>query len=114
MIPAIVVSATAVACLLAIEWSGSTDWAGSKLVRAVAKMSAASAFLAMALACGALESTYGRLLIVALVSCWIGDACLLSSGRSRIFLAGIGAFLVGHLVFNVLKNSYVPAHHDAF
>ena len=95
MIPAIVVCVSAVACLLAAEW------AGSKFAKAAAKMSAASAFLAMALACGALESTYGQFLFAGLVLCWIGDACLLSSGRSTGFLVGIAAFLLGHLVYAI-------------
>ena len=64
-------------------------------------MSAATAFIAMALACGALESSYGHLLLAGLLACWIGDACLLSSGRSTGFMAGIGAFLLGHLAYAV-------------
>jgi uncharacterized membrane protein YhhN len=92
---AIIVCASAVACLLVAEW------AEARFVKAAAKMSAASAFLAMALARGALESTYGQLLLAGLVLCWIGDACLLSSGRSTGFLAGIAAFLLGHLVYAI-------------
>lgn len=95
MVAAIVVSVSAVACLLVAEWSG------AKLVKVAAKMSAASAFLAMALACGALEWRYGQLLFAGLVLCWIGDACLLSSGRSKGFLAGIAAFLLGHVVYAI-------------
>lgn len=95
MIPAIIVCASAVACLLAAEW------ADAKFAKAAAKMSAASAFLAMALACGALESTYGQILFAGLVLCWIGDACLLSSGRSTGFLTGIVAFLLGHLAYAI-------------
>jgi uncharacterized membrane protein YhhN len=95
MIPSIVVCVSAVACLLVAEW------ADSKIVKIAAKMSAATAFLAMALACGALESTYGQILLGGLVLCWIGDACLLSPGQSTGFLAGIGAFLFGHLVYAI-------------
>ncbi len=95
MIPSIVVCASAVACLLVAEW------ADSRIAKIAAKMSAASAFLAMALACGALESSYGEILLGGLVLCWIGDACLLSPGQSTGFLAGIGAFLLGHIVYAI-------------
>ena len=93
MFAAIVVCASAIVCLLIAEW------AKSKVAMAAAKMSAASAFLAMALASGALESTYGQILLTGLALCWIGDACLLSAGRSTAFLVGIGAFLLGHLAY---------------
>jgi uncharacterized membrane protein YhhN len=95
MIASIVVCATAVACLLVAEW------AGSRIAKIAAKMSAATAFLAMALASGAMESTYGQILLVGLALCWIGDACLLSPGQSIGFLAGIGAFLLGHVVYAI-------------
>ena len=95
MIPSIVVCASAVACLLVAEW------ADSRIAKIAAQMSAASAFIAMALASGALESSYGEILLAGLALCWIGDACLLSSGQSTGFLAGIGAFLLGHLVYAI-------------
>jgi uncharacterized membrane protein YhhN len=95
MIPSIVVCVSAVACLLVAEW------AESKIAKIAAKLSAATAFLAMALACGALESIYGQILLGGLILCWIGDACLLSPGQSTGFLAGIGAFLLGHLVYAI-------------
>ena len=92
MTAAIVVATSAVLCLLI------TEWADARIARGAAKMSAATAFLAMALASGALESGYGQILLAGLVLCWIGDACLLSSGRSRCLLVGIAVFLLGHLV----------------
>ncbi len=95
MISPIVVCISAVACLLVAEW------ADAKLARAAAKMSAASAFLGMALVCGALESSYGQILLSGLVLCWIGDACLLSPGQSTGFRIGIAAFLLGHLAYAI-------------
>jgi uncharacterized membrane protein YhhN len=95
MIPSIVVCVSAVACLLVAEW------ADSGIAKAAAKMSAASAFIAMALACGALESTFGQILLGGLALCWIGDACLLSPGQSTGFMVGIGAFLVAHLSYAI-------------
>ncbi len=95
MIPSIVVCVSAVVCLLVAEW------ADSEIAKAAAKMSAASAFIAMALACGALGSSFGQILLGGLVLCWIGDACLLSPGQSTGFLVGIGAFLVAHLAYAI-------------
>ncbi|MFP6655722.1 MAG: lysoplasmalogenase [Myxococcota bacterium] len=93
MMAAMIVCITAVVCLLV------AGWADSRIAKVAAKMSAASAFLAMALAAGALESSYGQFMLAGLVCCWIGDACLLSSGRSTGFRLGIVAFLIGHLVY---------------
>jgi len=95
MLASLVVSISAVVCLLVAEW------ADSKLARGAAKMSAASAFVAMALACGALDSTFGQIMLAGFVLCWIGDACLLSSGHSTGFLLGIAAFLLGHVAYAV-------------
>ncbi len=93
MISAIIVCVTAVAALLAAEW------AESNIAKAASKMAAASAFIAMALAAGALQTDYGRILLAGLALCWLGDACLLSRGRSTGFLLGIAAFLLGHLFY---------------
>jgi len=95
MIAAIAVCASAVTVLLLAERSA------ARSVIASAKMVAASAFIAMALVCGALESTYGEILLAALALSWVGDACLLSSGRSTGFLVGIAAFLLAHLAYAI-------------
>jgi uncharacterized membrane protein YhhN len=92
MILALVMIAS-VAGLLAAEQ------AGSRIAIAVAKMTAASTFVAMALASGATTSTYGQILLGGLLLCWLGDALLLSPGRSAAFQLGIGAFLLGHLAY---------------
>jgi uncharacterized membrane protein YhhN len=95
MLASFVVCVSAVVCLLVAEW------ADARLPRMAAKMSAASAFVAMALACGALDSTFGQIMLTGFVFCWIGDACLLSSGHSTGFLLGIGAFLLGHVAYAI-------------
>ena len=61
--------------------------------RAVAKIAASSAFVAQGIACGA-----GPALLAALVLSWVGDVCLLGRER-RVFLAGLGAFLLAHVAF---------------
>lgn len=65
----------------------------------ICKPLAATAFLGAALQHGALGSTYGRLVLGALVLCWLGDVLLIPEKRPELFLAGIGSFLAGHVVF---------------
>jgi uncharacterized membrane protein YhhN len=64
----------------------------------VAKVIASSSFVGVALTCGALQSTYGRILLGGLCLCWFGDMFLISQSE-RIFLFGLVAFLLGHLCY---------------
>jgi uncharacterized membrane protein YhhN len=88
-----VVCALAVAGLLVAEWRGSRPgvW--------VAKPLASTAFIAAAFAWGALDSTYGRLVLLALALCWLGDVLLIPRERPAVFIAGITSFLLGHVAF---------------
>jgi uncharacterized membrane protein YhhN len=67
-------------------------------LRAAAKLTAATAFIGLAVANGANGSTDGLLILAGLMLCAAGDALLLSS-RSGLFLAGMGAFAAGHAFF---------------
>jgi len=53
---------------------------------------ASTSYLLIGLLAGGLGSWYGRLMVVALVFCWVGD--VVGPGN---FLAGVGAFLLAHL-----------------
>ncbi len=64
----------------------------------VCKPVASTLFVLAALGAGALHSGYGCAVLVALLLSWLGDVLLIPRDR-RIFLAGILAFLVGHLAF---------------
>ncbi len=64
----------------------------------IAKPVASSGFIAASLASGALASTYGRCVLVALSLCWLGDVLLIPRRRSA-FLAGLVSFGLGHLAF---------------
>lgn len=66
--------------------------------RALAKLGASTCFVLLAIVLGATATRYGQLVLAALVFGWVGDALLLS-GRSAAFLAGLGAFLVAHLMY---------------
>jgi len=61
---------------------------------------AAMAFIWLAWEMGALDSPYGRWLLAGLIACMAGDLLLMPEGE-RTFLAGLGAFLCGHLLFAV-------------
>ncbi len=65
----------------------------------LSKPLAAAAYIGAALAVGALASTYGRLILVALCFSWLGDVLLIPKERPKLFLAGIASFLLAHVVF---------------
>lgn len=92
MIP-VVFCALCVAGLLAAEWRGSRAGVWST------KPLAAAAFLAAAWSWGALDSTYGQIVLGALVLCAAGDVLLIPKERPTCFQLGILAFLLGHVGF---------------
>lgn len=90
----ILLTALAVPVLLLFEWLDVRPGA------AVAKMAASSGFVGVAVTAGAPQAgPFGWLMLAALALCWIGDACLIPRGARMAFLAGLGAFLAGHVVF---------------
>jgi uncharacterized membrane protein YhhN len=70
----------------------------ARLARAVCKLGASSAFVAFALSLGAAQTTYGVIVLVALLLSWVGDALLLSSAE-RVFFGGLVAFLLAHVAY---------------
>lgn len=64
------------------------------------KMLASTGFIAVALSVGALPTSYGRVVLVALVLSWIGDLLLTFASR-RAFLGGLVAFLLGHVAYSI-------------
>ena len=60
------------------------------------KPAAALTFLVAALAAGAQHSAFGRVLLGGLVLAAVGDVCLILKSK-RAFLAGLVAFLLGHV-----------------
>lgn len=59
---------------------------------------ASLSFLALTLRAGALESPYGRGILVAQTLCLVGDVLLIPHSKKTL-IVGMGAFLVGHVVF---------------
>ena len=74
------------------------EWRDDRRIVAVCKPLASAGFLGAALAAGALGSAYGRAVLAALVLSWIGDVLLIPR-HSGAFLAGLAAFLLGHVAF---------------
>lgn len=84
--------------LVCIFWVFVLVWAeyrGDARRRWIAKPAASVAFVAVALASGALDSAYGIWVLAALILCLAGDVLLIPSGQ-KWFLAGMGAFAAGH------------------
>jgi uncharacterized membrane protein YhhN len=76
------------------------EWREHVIGKAVTKLAASSGFLLVALNVGALELAWGRFVFGGLLLSFVGDACLL--GRSKpTFLAGLVAFLLGHVSYCV-------------
>lgn len=93
--------AFALLCLLACGGLVAAERTNHRAGIWVCKTTAASAYLAAAVAGGALESDYGRLVVAALCLCWLGDVLLIPERRPTCFLFGIGGFFLGHLAFAV-------------
>jgi uncharacterized membrane protein YhhN len=85
--------AVAVAGLLVAERRATQ--AGLWLTKPVAS----AAFIWLALASGALDSTYGRWLLAGLALCMLGDVLLIPRDRPGVFRAGVFAFLLGHVAY---------------
>lgn len=77
------------------------EWRGDSLAQGVLKPLCALGFLLIAIMCGALDSLYGLLILLALMLCAVGDVALLSRDKPKLFLLGMAAFGLGHLVFAV-------------
>ncbi len=84
--------AIAVAALLWAEWKSSQP--GIWFTKPVAS----TLFIVAALLAGALDSSYGRLILLGLVFSWLGDVFLIPKAQ-RFFVAGLGSFLLAHLAY---------------
>lgn len=88
------VIATGVACFALVELL----LADMLNAAAAAKLLASSGFILVAIFSGALQSRYGKVLLVGLALSFFGDAFLI--GESRLaFLSGLGAFLLAHIAY---------------
>ena len=90
----IVLCAVAVAGLLVAEYRDSRGglW--------LTKPLASAAFIWLGLVSNALDSGYGRLVLLALALCLLGDILLIPRDRPKVFRAGVFAFLLGHVAYS--------------
>lgn len=86
-------------CALAVVGLLAAERRRSQRGKWIAKPIASAAFVATALASGALHGTYGGLVLAGLVLCLIGDVLLIPVGAVKAFRAGVFAFLAGHVAF---------------
>jgi len=101
----VVVCVVAVAGLLAAEYRDSRGglW--------LTKPLASAAFIWLGLVSGGLASGYGRLVLVALALCLLGDILLIPRDRPKVFRFGVFAFLLGHVAYGAafLGRPLAPA-----
>ena len=77
-------------------------WAESKPSRLgvwLVKPIASTILVVTALLAGALDSSYGRLILLGLLFSWLGDVFLISK-RQLSFIAGLGSFLLAHVAYS--------------
>lgn len=91
----IVTFAATAACALQVAVLLAAERRGDERARRIAKLAAAVAFLAIAIAGGALGTRYGMWITAGLVFGALGDAALLGHGK-RIFALGMALFAAGH------------------
>lgn len=94
ILPPVLLSCIAVAALVLC------DFRDFRPGRYLFKPLAAAAFIWLALSLDATSTVYGTWLLAALVLCLLGDLFLMPDSE-RWFLAGLTAFLCGHLLFAV-------------
>ena len=64
----------------------------------ICKPLASTGFIALAVYCGALGTTYGNLVLVGLALSWFGDVFLISD-KTLYFRLGLVSFLLGHVAY---------------
>lgn len=86
----------AVFCLFAVAALLAAEYRGVRALKWLAKPAASAAFIGLALSEGALGAgAFGLFLLAGLVLCAAGDVLLIPRA-DRWFLAGMGAFALGH------------------
>ena len=88
------VVATAAFCFVLVE----SSLADMQVTAAIAKVIASLGFLTVAILCGALRSSYGKILLAGLVLSFLCDVFLIGDSQ-RAFLSGLAAFLLAHMAY---------------
>lgn len=61
---------------------------------------AAFGFVLLALQFGAVETVYGKYILAGLLACALGDVLLLSRKSEKLFMGGMAAFALGHIIYS--------------
>lgn len=77
------------------------EYRSSTRITVAGKFSAATAYIAAALSLGATLTVYGRVMLLGMVFCWLGDLFLVSRQSRQLFLSGLVSFLAGHVAYTV-------------
>ena len=96
MIPWAPVVAASV-CVGGLLWAELSDRRGFSWLF---KPLSAACFIWLAWIAGAAHNQYGVWLLCGLAACWVGDVLLIPDHQGS-FLAGLGSFLVGHLLYGI-------------
>jgi uncharacterized membrane protein YhhN len=86
-------------CALGVILSLAGERYSIRLVCATGKLIAASAYIAAAWSMGATGTEYGRVLLIGMAFCWMGDLLLVSNNIRSLFLLGLASFLLGHVSY---------------
>jgi uncharacterized membrane protein YhhN len=89
----------AVLCTVAVIGLLVAEQRGSQRGLWLTKPVASAAFIWAGLVAGALDSTYGQLVMFGLLLCLAGDVLLIPRERPSVFRAGVLAFLLGHVAY---------------
>ena len=89
-----------VLCALAVSGLLVAEYRDSRVGLWLTKPIASAAFVWLGLVSGALDSGYGRLLLLSLALCLLGDVLLISREQPKAFRAGLFAFLLGHVAYS--------------
>lgn len=93
------------ACCAALVWA---EYTGNRGLRIAAKLCASAAFVALGVALARPNpSFYVAGVLIGLLFGAIGDAALLGKGK-RMFLLGLVAFLIGHVLYVLAIGSIAP------
>lgn len=72
---------------------------GDVILSGMFKLIASSCFVGFAIWMGALESGFGQLMLAGFILSLCGDVLLIKTGDGPVFLAGLSAFLLAHVMF---------------
>lgn len=97
------------ACAVGVALVLVADRSDRRALEWVGKPLASVTFVLAALHWGAFDSAYGRWVLLGLLLGAAGDVLLIPRERARVFLAGMNAFLLGHVAY-VVAFAALPLH----